>query len=125
MAKLKNIDRIWTAPEGEAVPVGNNRTVARRDGIGEAFFECRLHGHPVAVVSCKGASGVAYVTLDSCGYLTATTVAAMKDFLQLFGIAAGVSRAGGELSARWKMPSGAWRETSDDSAVTFVGHRHV
>jgi hypothetical protein len=125
MAKLINRETIWTAPEGQAVTVGNNRTVTRKDGAGESYFECRLHGHPVAVIACKGASGVAYVTLDSCGFLTVTTVSAMKDFLALFGISAGVSRAGGKLSVRYTMPSGAWREKEGDSSLNFVGHRYA
>jgi hypothetical protein len=125
MAKLMNRETVWTAPAGHSVTVGNNRTVTRRDGAGETFFDCRLHGHTVAVIACKGASGIAYVTLDSCGYMTPTTVAAMKDFMGLFGITAGVSRAGGKLSVRYKLPSGAWREKEDDSSLTFVGHRYA
>jgi hypothetical protein len=127
MAKPINRETIWIAPAGQSVTVGNNRTVTRGAGAGtnESRFTCRLHGHPVAVITCKGASGVAYVTLDSCGFLTVTTVSAMKDFLALFGISAGVSRAGGRLSVRYKMPSGAWREKEGDSSLNFVGHRYA
>jgi hypothetical protein len=123
MAKLKRLDDIWKLPAGQLVTVGNNRQIARDES---GAFTCYLHGSPVARIKCEGASGITRVDLDSCGFMTATTVAAMRDFLAAFGITAGVSRAGGRLSARWKMPSGAWRETESDSGtLAFTGHRYI
>ena len=124
MTKLRNKDRVWSAPVGESVTIGHNRTVTR--DVSGAFV-CRLHGHPVATIEPKGTSGVVYVRLDVCGYLTRTTIAAMGDFCDVFGVAAAASRAGGFLSARWKMPSGAWRDKRCNGygVLEFVGHRYV
>jgi hypothetical protein len=123
MAKLNNLESVWVAPVGQLVTVGNNRQIARDES---GAFVCYLHGSAVARIKCEGASGIARVALDSCGYLTTTTLAAMRDFLGAFGVTAGVSRAGGRLSARWKMPSGAWREADSDSgALAFTGHRYI
>lgn len=125
MAKLKRLDDIWKLPAGQLVTVGNNRQIARDES---GAFTCYLHGSPVARIKCEGASGIAHVELDSCGFMTATTIAAMQDFLAAFGVSADVSRAGGRLSARWKMPSGAWREKADETpggALTFTGHRYI
>ena len=126
MANLRNLDSIWTAPEGHAVTVGNNRTITRdtRDD-GAAVFTCRLHGAPVAIVTPHGAAGTVTVRLDACGYLTTTTCAAMRDFLGVFGVRGSVSRAGGFLSARWAH-AGAWheRESSDGDSMSFAADRN-
>lgn len=124
MAKLNNIDQVWTAAPGVPVKVGNNRTI-ERDSAGA--FVCKLHGNPVARIDCKGGEGVARVALNVCGHLTPTTIAAMGDFLSAFGVTARASRAGGYLSARWKMPSGAWRDKRCNGygGLEFTGHRYV
>ena len=124
MALIKNMEKVWKAAPGVSVTVGNNRTITRDES---GAFVCRLHGHPVVTITPKGASGIAYVRLDVCGYLTTTTVAAMSDFLGAFGISAAASRAGGFLSARWKMPSGAWRDKRCNGygVLEFTGHRYV
>ena len=125
MAKLKNLDSIWTAPEGHAVKVGNNRTITRdkRDG-GAIVFTCRLHGAPVVKVTPHGDNGTATVRLDACGYLTTTTIAAMGDFIAAFGIRGRASRAGGILSARWYLDGWFERESLDGESMAFTAHRH-
>lgn len=126
MASIRNLDSVWTAPEGRAVTVGNNRTITRdRRADGATVFTCRLHGSPVVTVTPHGAAGTVSIKLDACGYLTTTTCAAMRDFLHAFGIVAGVSRAGGVLSARW-VHDDAWheRESSDGDSMSFVADRN-
>lgn len=126
MAQLSNLDRIWTAPPGTAVTVGNNRTITREtraDGV--KHFVCRLHGAPVAIIVPHGAAGTVSVRLDACGYLTTTTIRAMSDFIGAFGVAGAASRAGGILSARWHY-AGEWheRDSSDGDLMSFVADRH-
>ena len=128
MAKLKNIDTIWIAPSGTPVTVGNNRTITRSDynalsGADSVdlppTFECRLHGHLILEIEMGGASGLAHITLNDCGYLTATTIAAMSDFMGVFGISGRASRAGGKLSLRVRGAGGAWlgRDASARGAI--------
>lgn len=122
MAQLKNLNKVWTAPKGDIVTVGHNRTIEPDDR-----FHCRLHGNTVAIIAAKNASGIARVDLDVCGYLSNTTRNAINDFLDAFGINARVSIAGGFLSVRWKMPSGAWREKRCNGygKLSFTGHRYI
>lgn len=43
MANLKNLDSIWTAPAGQSVTVGNNRTIARDEsGASRVLRNARL-----------------------------------------------------------------------------------
>jgi uncharacterized membrane protein len=42
MAKRINRETIWAAPAGQSVTVGNNRTVTRKDGAGESYFDARI-----------------------------------------------------------------------------------
>lgn len=115
MAKLHNIDRIFTAPIGTVVTVGHNRTITQEES---GRFTCRLHGHPVAVIVTHGSAGTASVTLDSCGWLTTTTIAAMRDFLHAFGIHGSASRAGGVLSVRYF--ADGWCERKAEPGVEVV-----
>lgn len=116
MAKMKNLDTIWTAPSGTPITVGHNRTITRNDykalsGADSVdlppAFECRLHGRLILEVEMGGADGLAHITLDDCGHLTAT-IAAMNDFMGVFGVSGGASRAGGKLSLRVRGAGGAW-----------------
>lgn len=125
MAQLKNLARIWTAPLGEMVTVGNSRRIVRngREGGGIAFT-CYLHGAPIVKIVPHGGRGTATVKLNTCGYLTTTTVAAMKDFMDAFGIKAVASRAGGKLSARWYQDGWHERDSSDGESMSFSADRH-
>lgn len=124
MAKLANIDRIWTAAPGALVKVGNNRHICRAPfGKGGEGFTCFLHGAPIVTVIPHGANGTATVRLDACGYLTTTTIAAMRDFMRAFGIRGSASRAGGILSARWYQDGWHDRESSDGESMSFAADR--
>lgn len=106
------------------ITVGHNRMIARNMLDGHPVFTCYLHGHPVARIKPHGASGSATVTLDDCGYLTATTVKAMAEFMAAFGITGSVSRAGGDISARWKQ-DGQWHERAgQDGRMAFAADRY-
>ena len=124
MAKLKNTYRIWTAPEGQAVTVGNNRAITRETRGGNQVFVCRLRGSPVVVATPHGGNGTITIRLDVCGYLTTTTISAMRDFMGAFGVAGSASRAGNTLSARW-YHDGAWhdRDSADGESMSFVADR--
>jgi hypothetical protein len=127
MANLSNLDRVFKLKPGESVTVGNNRRIERlalQDGAGDRF-NCYLHGSPVARIICNGAGGIAFVKLDACGYLTTTTIAAMRDFMGAFGVAGSASRAGGILSARW-VHDGAWheRDSVDGESLSFAADRY-
>lgn len=98
MAQLKNTDKLFDLENGQAVTVGNNRTVTRDT---KTKFTGRLHGHPIFHITCAP-TGVVFVKLNACGYLTVTTRAAMTDFMRAFGISGSTSIAGGFLSARYK-----------------------
>lgn len=115
MAKLHNLDTIFTASIGTTVTIGHNRTVTQDE---PNRFTCRLHGHPVARVVNHSNAGTASVTLDSCGWLTTTTVAAMNDFMRAFGIHGSASRAGGVLSARYF--ADGWCEREAEPGVELV-----
>lgn len=122
MAQLKNLDQIWSEPIGTVVTVGHNRTIEQTE---PNRFTCRLHGHPVAMVVNHGGAGTVSFTLDSCGYLTTTTIAAMGDFMAAFGVAGSASRAGGVLSARWY--GDGWQERQAEPGVgmlRFWGNRN-
>lgn len=123
MAQLKNTDKIFDLANGQAVTVGNNRTITR-DSANE--FTCRLHGHPIVKVKVLSPdSGNVVLWLDSCGYLTTTTIAAMGDFMHAFGVSGSASRAGGKLSARWF--ADGWKERQAEEGVEmlkFWGNRY-
>ena len=91
MANLKNLDKAIYGPHWTPVTVGNNRTI---EHVGNGQHECRLHGHKIAIIQCTE-SGYAKVTLDTCGFRTPTTRAAMVGFMGAFGLRANVSFAGG------------------------------
>jgi len=89
--------------------VGNNRTVshvlsANREGGEDRTIIGSLHGHPVFTLYKK--EGGYTLRLDTCGYTTVTTRAAMADFTRAAGLRIGVSIAGGELSAALFHPVG-------------------
>lgn len=123
MANLKNLDRIWIAPEGESVTVGNNRTVTRETRDGNPVFVCRLHGAPIVVAIPHGENGTITIRLDACGYLTTTTILAMGDFMGAFGVAGSASRAGGVLSARWYLDGWFERESLDGESMSLTADR--
>jgi hypothetical protein len=122
MAKLKRLDDIWKLPAGQLVTVGNNRQIARDES---GAFTCYLHGAPIVKARPHGASGTITIRLDACGYLTTTTIAAMRDFMAAFGVAGSASRAGGNLSARWH-DGETWqeRESSDGESMSFAAARN-
>ncbi len=99
MAKLKNIDGLFDLANGGAVTVGNNRIITR---VNRAKFTGSLHGHPIFKIICdmSGESGDCRITLNTCGFMTVTTRAAMNDFCRAFGVSVGVSFAQGVFSAR-------------------------
>lgn len=123
MANLKNLERIWTLDwvMQETVRVGNNRIIKRK---AENRFTGYLHGWPVFSIVYL-ADGRASVGLHTCGYLTATTVAAMGDFSRAFGLKVVASRAGGVLSAHWEC-GGELREcnSGDGKEVNFIAERY-
>jgi hypothetical protein len=95
------------------VKVGHNRTVILlTDAFGETRIVCRLHGHAIVTIRRKPGSWQALVDLDTCGYLTTTTISAMNDFLKAFDIAATASCAGGVLTARSSV-NGEWRDRTN------------
>lgn len=110
MANLKNLDRIFDLAHGETVTVGNNRTIERHH---EAFY-CRLHGHTIAQIIPQGASGIARVVLNDCGYATPTTRDAMADFARAFGCSLSVSFAKGGMSIRFKNAAGMYADRDCD-----------
>lgn len=71
---------------------------ARRSHGREGELQCRLHGHKVASFR-RGKEGLE-VTLDTCGWLTVTTMAAMKDYLAAMRVKGSVGRAKGGFTAR-------------------------
>ena len=115
MAQLKNTSKIFDLDHGQAITVGNNRTITRvrygSDGYG---FRCRLHCHGIALIGIEGASGIAHVTLNACGYPTRTTAAAMSDFARAFGCTLSVSFAKGDMSIRFKDAAGTWKDRDLD-----------
>lgn len=106
MAQLKNLDKLFDLDEGQALVIGNNRTVTRRGHI----FACALHGHEIATVENMGADGVAYMSLHDRGYPTVTTRNAMQDFARAFGCTLSVSFAKGGMSARFKNCAGHYAD---------------
>lgn len=94
--------------------VGNNRTVTHRHNTvtaddGVTRKDCleivgALHGHPVFRMrkfnpkDAETWSTTHSLRLDTCGYLTTTTRAAMDDFLRAAGLRSKVSIAGSELN---------------------------
>ena len=80
--------------------IGNNRQVTHLfSPSGNQMITGRLHGHTVFTLRKMGISGrpdLAFLCLDNCGYMTATTVSAVNDFLDAANINARVSRAKGD-----------------------------
>ena len=119
MAKLRNLDKIFTLSEGGRMTVGNNRTIEKQG----ARYVCRLHGHAVADIGL-GSGGEAFITLNDCGYRTQTTAQTMADFASAFGAKLGVSIAGGELGLRWNY-GGEWRDRKAiDGRASIVADRY-
>lgn len=128
MAHLKNLDAFtfdqaqWAALRSSAV--GNNRTVTLTP---EGELQCRLHGHKVASFK-QGKDGLE-VTLDTCGWLTVTTMAAMGGFMGAMGIRGSTRRAKGTFGARWYVGEGQpgtdqWgfmdADSPDNRRISFV-----
>ena len=123
MANLKNLEKAIFGPHHTAITVGNNRTI---EHVGDGMHDCRLHGHRVARIKCTK-TGYAKVTLDTCGFRSVTTRAAMSDFLSAFGIRGNVSFAGGKFWACWWMDGDDRKEKeSIDNAetLTFMAQRY-
>lgn len=107
MAKLRNTGKLFDLAENETITVGNNRTVTRRKYGKNGFgFQCKLHGHGIVFVGIEGASGIAKVTLNDCGYMTRTTADAMADFARAFGCSLAVSIAKQKLAFKFKNAAG-------------------
>lgn len=93
MAVMKkfSLDKIR---ENSSVTVGNNRTIAVNDGVFCGF----LHGNEIFQVELdENDPHAALVCLDHCGYMTSTTIRAMNDFLEYFGLRAKASIKKGNL----------------------------
>lgn len=116
MAKLRNIDKIFTLNNGERITIGHNRTIEKTLLDGAMRYVCRLHGHPV-MTAALGSGGHLFATLDDCGYCTRTTAQAMQDFANAFGARLSVSIAGGDLSLRWYQDGWKGREAIDGRAA--------
>lgn len=121
MAKLRNIDKIFTLDDGERVTIGHNRTV-ECVSTGKRF-DCFLHGHAIAKVVTR-ADGKASIWLNDCGYRTATTRQAMQDFAKAFGVRLGVSFAKGGFSIRWKHGTSWHDRDAKGGRVNFVADRY-
>lgn len=79
--------------DGKPAPVGNNRMAQRLDDETRTIV-CRLHRHPIVEFEFAGETP-ARIKLDRCGYMSATTRQAMKDFLEAqTGLIWGISFAG-------------------------------
>lgn len=109
MAKIKNphLFRFEHFENGKCATVGHNRTVehVERENAGAFAVQVikgRLHGHCIfhaETFRTRSGTLALLVILNSHGYQTATTRAAMADFLNAAGIRASVSMARGELRA--------------------------
>jgi len=106
MAKITHpsLFRFANFQPGLRKKVGNNREVLHVRCAHEEQIMGLLHGHPVFMLTrpasyCSSQDAVLY--LDTCGHMTATTVAAMRDFCEAAGFLMGVSRTGGVLTA-WR-----------------------
>jgi hypothetical protein len=100
MAKLNHtelftLDRAAWHNRGGRIIVGNNRTLEYTAG-GDLVF--RLHGSVIAQMFIKNERR--RVLLDTCGYLTTTTISAMNDFLNAIGSNCRASRAKGHFTVR-------------------------
>lgn len=96
MAKLNKTARaMWNNPSEYrgAAPrkVGHNRHMMLS---AQGSYMCELHNTIVCVYDPRQGS----VKLETGGYLTATTIAAINDYLDLFGLTCRASRAKGEFT---------------------------
>lgn len=137
MAQLKNT-HVFTFRDvvnnGALVTVGNNRqartereTLATGDEVRRVC--CYLHGYNVATFSqhwYKAPGGfdhdprAVFVELDTCGFMTTTTRAAMKDFLDAMRVSGSASVARGELSARYMGMDAQYHDIGDKQARTYL-----
>lgn len=110
MAQVKKI--AWDAiPLEKRVTIGHNRTIYKPQGD---LLYCSLYDHTIAFFR-KAADGSFDVTLDHCGWLTTTTMAAMRDFGKFVGVSFGVSRAKGEFTARYRVKRDLWLDADTDA----------
>lgn len=94
MAKLKNTYAFRQSTNGKLVTVGNNRQVMN-DG---KFVRCYLHGHEIVTVDFENQK----LKLDTCGYMTVTTRAAMNDFCGQMPVNVNhISFAGQKFNVTW------------------------
>jgi hypothetical protein len=101
MAQLKNAQLFSFNSFDASVkgkPVGNNRTVTHVQCEHERQIIGSLHGHAIMWLALGDGEDKPRVYLDTCGYLTTTTIAAMNDFLNAAQLQIRASRAGGSLS---------------------------
>ena len=126
MASKMKIDatKVWDAPEATLVTVGHNRTMMWTYEGGFRRFNCYLHGHCIARIKPHGAEPSATVHFNDSGYLTATTCKAMSEFAAAFGVSCGVSRAGGEMSVRYKQDGEYVSRKAPDGRITFAAERY-
>ncbi|MGI9493143.1 MAG: hypothetical protein ACR2QF_12155 [Geminicoccaceae bacterium] len=107
MAKINT--RYFNEPTGfDAMRCGHNRTV-RNNG---RKIECRLHGNLVVEYN----NPTKKLRINSCGYRTVTTTAAIGDFLHAIpGITGRSSFAGG----RFAVTVNGETKSTDGETITF------
>ena len=104
--------KAYKAAIHKTAKVGNNRTTTH---TGSHRIN-RLHGAPVMVVDYTQKRA----TVDYCGYLTSTTVDAIKGFLEAeTGLVWGVSRGGACLTVWGGTLPAPIKTTDGNSALTF------
>ncbi len=101
MATIRNKEYFTFDPTkwdsvNQIVTVGHNRQLRL---AAPAILEGYLLGHKIISFVNDYTHEVIRVSLDDCGFPTATTRQAMSDFMRTMGINAAVSVAGGKLSA--------------------------
>ncbi len=110
MAQVKKI--AWDAiPLEKRVKIGHNRTIYKPTAD---LLYCSLHDHTIAFFR-KSADGSFDVTLDHCGWMTRTALAAMKDFGKFVGVSFGVSRAKGYFTACYQAGRNQWLDADTEA----------
>ena len=110
MAQVKKI--AWDAiPLNKRVKIGHNRTIYKPSAD---LLYCSLHDNTIAFFR-KAADGSFDVTLDHCGWLGTTTLAAMRDFGKFVGVSFGVSRAKGKFTARYRVKRDVWLDQAAEA----------
>ena len=98
MAKT-NINAFCNLTPGKSAIVGHNRRVRMDTGPAGTILTCTYHATDIVTVTIPHGGAECKVVIDPAGYFTTSTMAAIKDFLELlFSGYAGVSRAKGRFS---------------------------